>query len=126
MASGYEWEASTRVPRYALTGGRTTPALSLRLESQVRAHREHDAAALPPEQRQLVALCQEAAKSVIELAGTLHLPVPLVMVIISDLLTSEALVMVVPRAGNDAPREVMLDAVLTGLRRKFGVSRAAS
>ncbi|MGW6454691.1 DUF742 domain-containing protein [Streptomyces sp. NPDC055078] len=121
--AAFGWEAVPRVPRYLLTGGRTEADLSLRLESQVRAKPGAVLAGLAPEQRRLAELCQEGNRSVIELAGTVQLPAPVVMVIVSDLLLDGVLGMAVPPPGGD--RTALLDACLANLQMRWGVTAGA-
>ncbi|MER6913878.1 DUF742 domain-containing protein [Streptomyces sp. NPDC000594] len=119
------WQPTTRIPLYALTDGRTTPELTLRLETQVRALPEPPAAGLPDERRRLLDLCADADRSVVELAGTLHLPVPLVMVMVSDLIKDRALRMVIPHPTDEEYRPALINAFLTGLQTRWGVSSGA-
>ncbi|WDN55964.1 DUF742 domain-containing protein [Streptomyces clavuligerus] len=119
------WEPATRIPLYALTGGRTVPELTLRLETQVRTLPAHTVTDLPPEPQQLLDLCEGADRSVAELAGTLHLPVPLVMVMVSDLLKDRALRMVIPHPTDGDHRTAMVNAFLAGLQARWEVTSDA-
>ncbi|MFE4664614.1 DUF742 domain-containing protein [Streptomyces sp. NPDC056716] len=124
------WDQVTpRVPYYALTGGRTAPDVTLLLETQVRARPENTPATPTPEQRQLLGLCTGADRSVVELAGTLRLPAPIVKVIVSDLFKDGALRITVPlsgRSGSEGRDPAVLTALLAHLQRRWGVNPSAA
>ncbi|MFJ4688277.1 DUF742 domain-containing protein [Streptomyces sp. NPDC088789] len=122
-------EVTPRFPYYAVTGGRTRAEVTLLLETQVRARPENIPAGPTPEQVQLMRLCTGTDRSVVELAGTLHLPVPIVKVIISDLFTDDALRITVPRSGRSGTEgsdPAVLAALLAHLQREWGVKPHAA
>ncbi|GAA2254126.1 DUF742 domain-containing protein [Streptomyces amakusaensis] len=123
MSGESPWVADPKVRLYALTRGRTVPHLPLRMESQVEAVPGHGDEVRVPEEQELVALTRGAARSVVELAGTVSLPTNVVKVLLADLVQQGVLRMV--HLHDEAEDGLMvLDAVLAGLR-KDGVKAGA-
>ncbi|KPI02987.1 protein of unknown function DUF742 [Actinobacteria bacterium OK074] len=113
------------VRSYVLTGGRTRPEHSLGLDIQLEAGPGRAGPALPHECHQILALCRSRRRSVAELAGTLHRPVGVVRVLVSDLLDARALrvcaIVPGPASSDDSPAgprpsRQNLEAVLVGLK----------
>ena len=106
------------VRRYVITGGRTQPSRVLRWETLLLAV---PGAALsptaPPEARELVALCREPL-AVVEAAAYLNLPVSVVVIVAADLIESAHVRLFVSEPPvSDRPDPVLLEKVLSGLRR---------
>jgi hypothetical protein len=82
------WEVEAGVVRpYVFTQGRTRPASqSLAVEAMVCATAvgRQRQAELPPEQRSIVSLCEDA-QSVAEIAASLRAPLGVVRVLVADL-----------------------------------------
>ncbi len=108
---------------YALTGGRTRPSSEIAIEAQVTAAPISDGqhAALSPEQRTIVSLC-ERPLSLAEIAAHARLPLGVVRILVADL-RDDGLVVTGQALGDEgpgappAPTDVaLLERVLHGLR----------
>ncbi|MEV7284929.1 DUF742 domain-containing protein [Streptomyces sp. NPDC093252] len=129
MAGGTWGEVTPRVPYYAITSGRTEADVTLLLETQVRALPENPPHGATPEQEQVLRLCAGRDLSVVELAGTLRLPAPVVKVLVSDLFRDGALRITVPRSdrpGTEGSDPAVLTALLANLQRRWGVNPHAA
>ncbi|MFI1886047.1 DUF742 domain-containing protein [Streptomyces jumonjinensis] len=116
MSGDFPWVADPKVRLYAVTSGRTSPRLPLRMESRVEAVPERGDDALAPEEQELVALSSGAARSVSELAGTVSLPTSVVKVLIAELVHQGVLRMA--HLHDEAENGILvMDAVLAGLHR---------
>jgi Protein of unknown function (DUF742) len=111
-----EEESGPIVRPYALTGGRTRCQREYPLEALVVTTfmGEHYADGGSPEAKAICDLCEES-RSVAEIAALLKIPIGVARVLIGDLVR-EGLVMV-HEASGDAPDTVLLERVLSGLRR---------
>jgi Protein of unknown function (DUF742) len=111
-----EDKAGPIVRPYALTGGRTRPQRPYPLEALVVTTfmGEHYAEGGSPEAQAICALCRES-RSIAEIAAHLSVPVGVARVLVGDLVR-EGLVMVHEPSG-DAPDTVLLERVLSGLRK---------
>jgi uncharacterized protein DUF742 len=116
VATSADEEAGPVVRPYALTGGRTRSQRAYPLEALVVTTfmGEHYADGGSPEAQAICALCQDS-RSVAEVAANLKVPIGVARVLIGDLVR-EGLVMVHERS-DDAPDTVLLERVLSGLRR---------
>jgi len=102
---------------YALTRGRARPANDLDMLSMVGATRPASAASgLGPEHEQVVELCQRPL-SVAEVAAKLEVPLVVAKVLVSDLVTSNDIVVRDPAPPVGSPDTPTLQAVLDGIRR---------
>ncbi|MGW0822535.1 DUF742 domain-containing protein [Streptomyces sp. NPDC002845] len=126
-AAGDE-QTSEFVRTYTLTKGRTRPRYLLGLDTVLEAGPGRPGPGQPEECGQIVALCRLRRRSVAELAGTIGRPVTPVMVLISDLLDADALVVppvtaaytTSPGSPDDPrPPRQLLEAVSVGLRKKW-------
>jgi hypothetical protein len=109
-------ESGPMVRPYALTGGRTRCQRDYPLEALVVTTfmGEHYADGSSPEAQAICALCHDS-HSVAEIAAHLKVPIGVARVLVGDLVR-EGLVMVHESSG-DAPDTVLLERVLSGLRR---------
>ncbi|MFJ4773976.1 DUF742 domain-containing protein [Streptomyces uncialis] len=106
---------------YGLTGGRTRPAHTLRLESLIRSGGRPPAGQIPPEHEHAVRLCRQADRSVAEIAALLGLPALVTKVIVSDLVGSGALGVAVPALADPSDPQ-LLEALLAGMHSKFALA----
>ncbi|MGW4101801.1 DUF742 domain-containing protein [Streptomyces sp. NPDC004976] len=117
-------EESAFVRTYTLTRGRTKPRHLLGLETVLEAGPGRPGPAQAEECEEILALCRERRRSVVELAGRLSRPVTAVKILISDLLDAHALVVPLTRpyadtgAGSE-PSTQLLSALSAGLKRKW-------
>ncbi|MGQ5596851.1 DUF742 domain-containing protein [Streptomyces sp. ESR1.13] len=113
-------EESAFVRTYAVTRGRTKPRHLLGLETVLEAGRGRPGPAQAEECEEILALCRERRRSVVELAGRLGRPVTAVKVLVSDLLDADALVVPLTQSyAGSGPSIQMLAAVSAGLKRKW-------
>jgi hypothetical protein len=110
------------VPAYALTQGRTRTAGSeLRLETLVTATEfaTHYEASLHLESQAIVAMSDRPI-SVAEIGATLHLPIGVARVLVSDLAQAGYLTVSppVPVDANGRPGREILERLLNGLRAR--------
>ncbi|WP_406161827.1 DUF742 domain-containing protein [Streptomyces canus] len=121
---GRATEESMFVRTYTLTRGRTRPRHLLGLETVLEAGRGRPGPAQAEECEEILALCRERRRSVVELAGRLGRPVTAVKILVSDLLDADALVVPLahPYADTGAesgPSTQLLAALSAGLKRKW-------
>ncbi|WP_314220211.1 DUF742 domain-containing protein [Streptomyces zaehneri] len=121
---GRATEESMFVRTYTLTRGRTRPRHLLGLETVLEAGRGRPGPAQAEECEEILALCRERRRSVVELAGRLGRPVTAVKILVSDLLDADALVVSLthPFADTGAesgPSTQLLAALSAGLKRKW-------
>ncbi len=109
-------EQDLRVGPYVITAGRTRPSRTLDLASLVKAKFAAPAVILDPEHEAALALCRQGPRSVAEIAGTLHLPVQLIKILLADLLDAQALVMAMPTTSANPTDPRILEKVIAGLR----------
>ncbi|WP_411090474.1 DUF742 domain-containing protein [Streptomyces sp. 049-1] len=117
-------EESAFVRTYAVTRGRTKPRHLLALETVLEAGQGKPGPAQAEECEEILALCRERQRSVVELAGRLGRPVTAVKVLVSDLLDANALVVPLTQSyaatgAGSGPSIQMLAAVSAGLKRKW-------
>ncbi|MEU9068893.1 DUF742 domain-containing protein [Streptomyces sp. NPDC048306] len=117
-------EQSTFVRTYAVVRGRTKPRHLLGLETVLEAGRGRPGPAQAEECAEILALCRERRRSVVELAGRLGRPVTAVKILVSDLLDADALAVPLtqPYADTGAgsgPSTQLLAALSAGLKRKW-------
>jgi len=121
---GRATEESMFVRTYALTRGRTRPRHLLDLETMLDPGPGRPGPAQAEECEEILALCRERRRSVVELAGRLGRPVTAVKILVSDLLEANALVVPLthPYADTGAesgPSTQLLAALSAGLKRKW-------
>jgi hypothetical protein len=109
---------SARVRPYAITGGRTRVQRSLRMETLVSTlgggeQRRHQNR---PELRAICELCRRV-RSVAEVSAMLSIPLGVARVLIGDLVDQGRIRVHGSDQGGDAPDRVLLERVLSGLRR---------
>ncbi|MBB5959427.1 hypothetical protein FHS29_006048 [Saccharothrix tamanrassetensis] len=112
-----EWTGPLVRP-YAWTGGRTSSDYDLRLETLVSLEENGVAIAMRdngPERRSIVELCAYP-RSVAEVSALLSLPLGVVRVLLSDLITMGVLTMHQNAAAPGGPDLVLMERVLRGLR----------
>jgi hypothetical protein len=109
-------QETTVVRAYAVTLGRTRPAVPVEPESLVRAAARPPYDAVSPEALAAVRLCAGQALSVAELATLLRLPLQVTKVVVADLLGGGFLVHAMPDRSADGSDPTLLEAVLDGLR----------
>jgi len=112
----FDEAAGPLVRPYAVTGGRTrSDTIGLDLITLVVALREH-ADHLEPESLQLLRVCQQPI-SVVEAAAQVDLPLQVVKVLLSDLITQNLMIYRSAVQMTDAPSQHVLQAVLDGIRK---------
>lgn len=104
---------------YALTGGRTRPRHSMRLDTLLMAQRGSPPERLGPEAKAAIALCQREQRAVAEIAAVLKQPAQVTKIILSDLIDAGALIVAVPDT-IDPRSPQLLEALLGGIRHKWG------
>jgi hypothetical protein len=111
------WSHATdpEVRPYGLTGGRTAPRLSLRLESLVRTVGPAPDG-LAPEHETTVRLCQGTGTSIAEVAARLRLPAQVTKIIANDLIDRGILDLPTP-AVIDPRDPQLLDVILVHLEK---------
>ncbi|HWM02437.1 MAG TPA: DUF742 domain-containing protein [Actinophytocola sp.] len=112
------WFDDPLVRPYAVTGGRTrSTTLGLDLITLVVATRSAaEATHLDPEYAQILQVCQQPI-SVVEVAAKIKLPLQVVKVVLSDLITQHLMIFRSANPANEAPSQHILQAVLDGIRR---------
>ncbi|MFJ9420012.1 DUF742 domain-containing protein [Streptomyces sp. NPDC101227] len=117
--NGPAWtdEEEQDVRPYAVTGGRTKPRHTMRLESLLAAGPTASAGDLGPEASQAVALCRSGPRSVAELAAVLRQPVQVTRVVLSDLIDSGALRLAISDTSSNPHDPQLLEALLARLER---------
>lgn len=113
----FDGDAGPLVRPYAVTGGRTrsdTHGLDLiTLVVAVRDHAEH----LEPESLRILRVCRQPL-SVVEVAAKVDLPLQVVKVLLSDLITQQLMIFrSAVRITEEAPAPHVLQAVLDGIRK---------
>jgi hypothetical protein len=100
-----------------LTGGRTRPRHTLRLESLLATRPARAGSHIGPEGEQVLLLCSGAPRSIAELAALLSQPVQVTKILASDLLETGALVTTQSSAADPSTDTRLLGDLLVGLRR---------
>ncbi|HWM36427.1 MAG TPA: DUF742 domain-containing protein [Streptomyces sp.] len=114
-------EAGRLVRPYAVSNGRTRPTAHFDLLTLVMATGIRPKTYLGPDYDQVLALCRGRPISVAEVAAHLRLPAVITKVLLSDLVTHQALSTRAPRtveAASPTDRN-LLEAVLHGLRKRL-------
>jgi hypothetical protein len=116
-----EWfdeAAGPLVRPYAMTGGRTRSAtIGLDLITLVVAMHAVSDVDLEPEYAKILQACQRPI-SVVEVAAEVDLPLQVVKVLLSDLITQRLIVFRSPvTPGSEPPSQHVLQAVLDGIRK---------
>lgn len=114
-------EAGRLVRPYAVSNGRTRPTAHFDLLTLVMATGTRPKTYLGPDYDQVLALCRGRPISVAEVAAHLRLPAVITKVLLSDLVTHQALSTRAPRtveAASPTDRN-LLEAVLHGLRKRL-------
>ena len=108
--------AGPLVRPYAVTGGRTrSDTIGLDLITLVVAVREH-ADHLEPESLRILQVTQKPI-SVVEVAAAVDLPLQVVKVLLSDLITQNLMIYRSAVQTAEAPSPYVLQAVLDGIRK---------
>ena len=116
-----EWfdeAAGPLVRPYAMTGGRTrSDTLGLDLITLVVALQPAAEVDVEPEYAGILSACQHPA-SVVEVAAKVDLPLQVVKVLLSDLISQRLIIFRSPVApGTESPSQHVLQAVLDGIRK---------
>lgn len=112
------WTSATHGLRpYMLTGGRTQPRHTLRLDSLLLTRPAPEGSHVPPEGEQVLLLCSGAPRSVAELAARIRQPVQVTKILASDLVEVGALFTPEPITADLSSDTELLGALLVGLRR---------
>jgi len=113
----YDHDAGPLVRSFAITGGRARGGTEFDLLAHVVVTEAAEAVrpTLGPEHRAIVDLLSRPS-SVAEIAGTLHLPVGVVRVLVADLLAAGAVALYEPTPLSYMPSDHVLAAVIDGLR----------
>lgn len=108
--------AGPLVRPYAVTGGRTkADTIGLDLITLVVAVRE-PVGDLEPESLRILRVCQQPI-SVVEVAAHVNLPLQVVKVLLSDLITQNLVIYRTATTQTGAPSTQLLQAVLDGIRK---------
>jgi Protein of unknown function (DUF742) len=111
------WFDDPLVRPYAVTGGRTrSSTLGLDLITLVVAMREPAEVDVQDEYAKILQVCQQPI-SVVEVAAKVDLPLQVVKVVLSDLITQGLVIFRSANPTNEAPSQHVLQAVLDGIRR---------
>jgi hypothetical protein len=118
MSSSTEaWYDDPLVRPYAVTGGRTrSSTLGLDLITLVVAMRTADEVDLQHEYARVLRSCQQPI-SVVEVAAEVDLPLQVVKVVLSDLITQRLVIFRSANPVHEPPSRHVLQAVLDGIRR---------
>lgn len=116
-----EWfdeAAGPLVRPYAMTGGRTrSDTLGLDLITLVVAMHSVSEVDIEPEYARILTACQQPT-SVVEVAAEVDLPLQVVKVLLSDLITRRFIIFRSPvTPGSEPPSQHVLQAVLDGIRK---------
>ncbi|MEU9168520.1 DUF742 domain-containing protein [Streptomyces sp. NPDC048420] len=111
-------ETTSIVRLYAVTNGVTHARHTLSLHAVLELGRRAPRPGLSEESVRLVELCRQRHRPLVELAGTLGLPVTLVGVLVSDLIDAGVLAVSLPERGSGNSDLQLLHAVVAGLKRR--------
>lgn len=124
MPAGDKWrrrDSGPVVRPYAVTGGRTQPVDGAMLDllavvvATGRPAKTDDPAALTPEHRTILGLCEQQI-TVADVAADTALPVGVVRVLLADLLAHGAITVVRKRSAGEHTGNDVLQEILNGLR----------
>ncbi|MFE6939709.1 DUF742 domain-containing protein [Streptomyces chartreusis] len=118
-----EDERDSIVRLYAVTDGRTRARHHLSMNT-VLGPGLRPPRGLPEESQEIVRLCRQRQRPLVELAGTLHLHVAAVSVLVSDLIDAQALSLPIPDAPGKERDDQALLAVVAGIRRRWPGARS--
>lgn len=110
--------AGRLVRPYAVSGGRTRPAVALDLLTLVISTGAAPDAPLGPEHGEALGLCP-APTPVAEIAGRMGLPATVTKILLADLVQCGAVTLRPPSHFDDPTDQLLLEAVLDGLRRQL-------
>jgi hypothetical protein len=111
------WFDDPLVRPYAVTGGRTrSSTLGLDLITLVVAMRGPAEVDVQDEYAKILHACQQPI-SVVEVAAKVDLPLQVVKVVLSDLITQGLVIFRSANQTTEAPSQHVLQAVLDGIRR---------
>jgi hypothetical protein len=111
------WFDDPLVRPYAVTGGRTRAGtVGLDLITLVVAMRTPAEVDLQPEYARALEVCQQPM-SVVEVAAHVNLPLQVVKIMLSDLITQGLVIFRSATPTNEGPSQHVLQAVLDGIRR---------
>ncbi len=113
--SGSEPNKRFRIPPYAITRGRTKDNHGLRIESMVHRVDKAGVESLGHEKKAIIDLCSEPL-SIAEVSAYLHLPLQVVKIVASDLLSDGYLSSGATNTSNERPDLQLLERVLDGLQ----------
>ncbi|QKZ23886.1 DUF742 domain-containing protein [Streptomyces chartreusis] len=113
-----EDETDSIVRLYAVTDGRTRARHHLTMNT-VLGPGLRPARGMPDESIKIVNLCRQRQRPLVELAGTLHLHIAAVSVLVSDLIDAGALSVPVPDSPGKERDDQALYSVLAGLKRRW-------
>jgi hypothetical protein len=103
---------------YAVTNGRTSPAMQLDLLTMVVATGSDSGGNLEPDHLYVLGLCRFPL-SVAEIAARLRLPAVVAKVLLSDLVDCGAIRMARPLTAADSSNRLLLERLLDGLQRRL-------
>ncbi|MBP0457228.1 MULTISPECIES: DUF742 domain-containing protein [Streptomyces] len=110
--------AGRLVRPYTVSGGRTRPAVALDLLTLVISTGSAPDGPLGPEHGQVLGLCP-APTPVAEIAGRMGLPATVTKILLADLVQCGAIRVRPPSRFRDPTDQLLLEAVLDGLRRQL-------
>jgi hypothetical protein len=105
---------------YAVTGGRTAPTRNIAIEAllQASALGSSEGQRSDRDRRRIVRMCEDRPQSLAELSAYLGLPLGVVRVLVSDMISTGMLVLHdVGESGDPGERIDVLERVLVGLHR---------
>ncbi|MFF4276152.1 DUF742 domain-containing protein [Streptomyces sp. NPDC001536] len=108
---------------YALTDGRTRPRHTLSMHTVLGAG-PRSPQGVPEESVQIIELCRQRSRPLVELAGMLGLHVAAVSVLVSDLIDAGALSLPIPETPGKARDRQQLLALSAALRRQWPRAKA--
>ena len=117
--SGVGDDTGSIVRLYTLTDGRTRPRHRLSLQTVLGPGRRQPGPGLSAESKQIVALCRQRRRPLVELAGTSGLHVTAVKILVSDLIDAGALKVPVPETPGDRSEIQLLESLSAHLKTKF-------
>ncbi|WP_206184821.1 DUF742 domain-containing protein [Thermoactinospora rubra] len=113
-------DPASPVRPYAVTGGRTAPRIKLAMEALVSSAtvEPRPFSNMTPEYQAISDLCRQV-RSVAEVSALLRMPLGVVRVLIADM-AAEGLIRVhQPELNAGRPTRVLLERVLSGLRKQL-------
>ncbi|MFE9258072.1 DUF742 domain-containing protein [Streptomyces sp. NPDC006879] len=115
--SAPRWEDHSPERLYVITGGRSGPSTSTRLDLVTLVVAKSAAKPeMQPEHAAILRMCH-APLSVAEISAYIGLPVSVVTVLVSDLLTDRRVQARPPVAAAQLPDRALIEAVIDGLQK---------